>query len=34
MERMEKGAVPDSSDLDRGVGIDVLDFPRRYNDAA
>ena len=23
----------DSSDLYRGVGIDVLDFPRRYNDA-
>ena len=30
----KKGAVPDSSDLYRGVGIDVLDFPRRYNDAA
>ena len=26
MERMEKGAVPDSSDLYRGVGIDVLGF--------
>ena len=34
MERMEKRAVPDSSDLYRGVGIDVLDFPLLIGNAA